>query len=352
MGKIRSDDDNMLIDRMNIHLREARHFEEVVQLDKCERMCGPCGYGVCRACISQMHRKKQILLWAFAGAVVYFSALVSVLNFEFVFEHAVIVPVAFVAAVIANATAIGGGFLFIPLFIFGYGISPVAALKLSIATQAFGMTSGAVGWSKKFIDGQALLIGGGASLFGMAAGSYVWVIPSEIIKPVFGLLSIAIFVAIMLEIRYGGASTRQGIDGPLDGRIVGLILLSFVGGLVTAWVAIGVGEIVALYLLFVYRVRIDTSIGTGVAVLALDSILGLLIHSDLGGVPWSLLAFTVPGVLLGGFTGARLGRYLEKRPAQVDCSVSAQSGSSLKWLFSMVILIDGVSILGHSILMS
>ena len=47
---------------------------------------------------------------------------------------------AFLTASVANATAIGGGFLFMPLFIFIYQLAPVMALKLSIATQAFGMT--------------------------------------------------------------------------------------------------------------------------------------------------------------------------------------------------------------------
>ena len=49
--------------------------------------------------------------------------------------------VAFFAASVANATAIGGGFLFMPLFIFVYQLAPPLALKLSIATQAFGMSS-------------------------------------------------------------------------------------------------------------------------------------------------------------------------------------------------------------------
>ena len=74
---------------------------------------------------------------------------------SFVFGSKILLTmVAFIAASVANATAIGGGFLFMPLFIFIYQLTPPLALKLSIATQAFGMTSGALTWGRKYIDKQ------------------------------------------------------------------------------------------------------------------------------------------------------------------------------------------------------
>jgi uncharacterized membrane protein YfcA len=69
---------------------------------------------------------------------------------------------------------------------------------------------------------------------------------------------------------------------------------------VNALVSIGIGEVVALWLLFRHRVAIETAIGTGVLVLAACSVLGLVLHAQLGGVPWSYLAFTAPGAALGG----------------------------------------------------
>ena len=58
---------------------------------------------------------------------------------------------AIVAAAVANATAVGGGFIFMPLFTFGYGFTSLESLKLALATQAFGMSSGALAWSVKRI---------------------------------------------------------------------------------------------------------------------------------------------------------------------------------------------------------
>jgi uncharacterized membrane protein YfcA len=266
-----------------------------------------------------------------------------------------ITPIAFVAAAFANATAVGGGFLFVPLFIFVYGLTPLAALKLSLATQAFGMSSGALGWGRKCIDMQALVIGGLASLVGMWVGTYALQLPPESIKPVFGWVSLFMFVVVMLEIRFGYGSTGEAAHFRPDLKCLGYVAATFAGGLITAWTAIAVGEFVALYLLFVYRVRIETAIGTGVAILALDSIAGLAFHVDAGGIRYDLLAFTVPGVLLGGFFGARMGRYLEQKMfsfsvMKAEGSKGFFSNSPLKLLFSLIILVDGASILVNAYL--
>jgi uncharacterized membrane protein YfcA len=126
--------------------------------------------------------------------------------------------------------------------------------------------------------------------------------------------------------------------------------------MLTAWTAIGVGEVVALYLLYVYRIRIESAIGTGVAVLALNSIAGLLFHSHIGGIPWEYLIFTVPGVLVGGFFGARLGRALEvvvtekQNKGMTALCATPNHQSPLKWLFASIIIIDGTAMLLHGYL--
>lgn len=261
-------------------------------------------------------------------------------------QNAIITPIAFVAAAFANATAVGGGFLFVPLFIYGYGLAPIAALQLSLATQAFGMTSGAVGWSKSFIDRGALLVGGFSSLVGMWLGTVFWQIPAESIKPLFGWVSLFIFAAILIEVKLGKDNKNTSANFSFDGASLGYGVAALFGGCITAWTAIGVGEFVALYLMFVYRMRIQTAIGTGVAVLAIDSIAGFVFHSVQGGIRWDLLMFTVPGVVLGGFFGARAGRYVEQKFFNAQKLAVKSSGMSpLKWVFSLIVFVDGTSIL-------
>ncbi len=268
---------------------------------------------------------------------------------------AFITPIAFVAAVVANATAVGGGFLFFPLFTFGFGLGPEQAIKLSLSTQAFGMTSGALGWSRQFIDAGSLLVAALAGSVGVLWGSSAWVLAAELIKPFFGWLSLLIFVVILAEIKLGGSAQRARAQLGLDLPVLGLAVVSLLGGLVTAWAAIGIGEFVALYLLLVYRGRFTVAVATGVAVLAVCSVVAFVCHINLGGIVWQYLVFTVPGVLLGGVAGAKLGRslspWLARRfsgrvaPGSLLANLSCEQGSGLKWLFSLVVLVDGVFIL-------
>jgi uncharacterized membrane protein YfcA len=252
--------------------------------------------------------------------------------------------VAFFAASVANATAIGGGFLFMPLFIFVYHLAPPVALKLSIATQAFGMSSGALTWGRDYIDKNAFILASVASIAGVWFASYNFAVPSVYIKPLFALISLGVFIALVIEMRLKVSDQQQKAHFSFNTIGGFFILAAFTGGLVTGWTAIGVGEVVALYLLFFYRLRLDKAIGTGVAVLAVSSIAGFIFHINLGGIPWELLMFTVPGVILGGRYGVIAAKYLESTFSQSDSKKLFQK-SPLKFIFALVILVDCVVIL-------
>lgn len=266
------------------------------------------------------------------------------LTAHFVTTKIFLTLIAFFAASVANATAIGGGFLFMPLFIFIYKLAPIAALKLSIATQAFGMTSGALTWGRRYIDKPAFILGSIASIFGVCLATYVWVVPSSYIKPLFAVISLGVFIALVVEMKLKLPNEKNLVNFKLNYQLIGFWLSAFAGGLITGWTAIGVGEVVALYLLFFYRLSLDIAIGTGVAVLAVSSMAGFLFHMNLGGIPWELLVFTVPGVILGGRYGVKFAKHLEQSVSQ-STSEKIVKKSPLKLIFAMVILIDCIVIL-------
>ena len=259
-----------------------------------------------------------------------------------ILEHGFLTPVSVVAAAIANATAIGGGFLFLPFFLLIYQLSAAESLKLALATQAFGMTSGALGWSRVRIVGPALALAALASGLGMAVGTFVWQVDALTIKSVFGWASIAVGGVLWLELRFGGGQTAERM-GPGAARAFGFAVACAAGGVLNAWISIGIGEVVALYLLFVYRIRMDYAIATGVAALAFDSLLGFAFHSVLGGIRWDLLVFTAPGVVVGGRLGAKLAAWAEARARARGAEASA-----LKWFFIAIVVIDGVVMLIHA----
>ena len=277
---------------------------------------------------------------------VYFQSLALIVlayfGFSLLGEGIFLTITAFFAASVANATAIGGGFLFMPLFIFVYKLAPAVALKLSIATQAFGMTSGALAWGRKYIDIRAFIYASSASILGVWVATYMWIVPSNYIKPLFALISLGVFFALILD-ETKNSREQQAAKFVLNVTAVFFVFSAFFGGLITGWTAIGVGEVVALYLMFFYRLRLDIAIGTGVAVLAVSSIAGLMFHLHLGGIPWELLAFTVPGVILGGRYGAKMAKHIESEVKQ-SASHNMINKSPLKLIFAVVILIDCIVI--------
>ena len=254
-------------------------------------------------------------------------------------QHWWISPLAFFAAAFANATAVGGGFVFVPVFILGYGLAPISALQLSLGTQSFGMTSGAFGWSKECIEPRYLVLGTLGSTAGMIWGTFGWIATAYQIKSVFGWVSLAIAVVMAIEARYGKDGVGTRVSQPSWGDQIGFVTVCVFGGLITAWVSLGIGEVVALWLLFRHRLRIETAIGTGVAALAISSVMGFAFHGADPAFPWEFLAFTVPGVLFGGFCGGRGGRWLEETMARQG------KKSPLKAIFAGVVLLDGLVML-------
>lgn len=271
-------------------------------------------------------------------------ALATALGQIFFGEKIYLLLVAFVAAAVANATAIGGGFLFMPLFIYAYQLAPPLALKLSISTQAFGMTSGALSWGRNYIDKQAFILASISSVLGVWYATYYWVVPAKFIKPLFAFMSLGVFLVLIIEMRIKSAGQQKKANFFVNIKSCLFLVSVFLGGLITGWTAIGVGEVVALYLLFFYRLRLEVAIGTGVAVLAVSSIAGFIFHADLGNIPLEFLIFTVPGVLLGGHFGVKVAKLIESGTHErVDPKIIKRS--PLKMIFASVIFINCVVIL-------
>jgi uncharacterized membrane protein YfcA len=239
-------------------------------------------------------------------------------------EHGALVAVGFAVAVVANATAIGGGLFFIPILVFGWGLSPLVALQLSIAGQAFGMTSGAIGWLRRGVVPRAALRWAVPAALAAASASSLLVHPSAaLVKGAFGPVSIAL-----------GLLTLRTLDPPAERDAVPraarwpLGAAAAVGGLLSGWVAIGAGELPAAYLMLAQHLRADRAIGLGVVLLSAVSLWLCAIHALLlDGLPWQMALFLV----LGTVFGARLGPWLGQRVAP----------RRLKQLFALVAIADG-----------
>lgn len=242
-------------------------------------------------------------------------------------QHGIFIPVGFCGAVLGNISAVGGGIVFIPVIIFLFHLPPVTALKIALASQSWGMTSGAIGWlQKKVVPLRALKL----TVPGLLTGSFVSSLvihPSALlVKLLFGPVSILLGVLTIVIARKRVKSAAR-TEIPSEARWP-LFIISFIGGLLTGWIAIGEGELVAALLMLVYGMDVTLCIGLGVLLLSINSIFLTLIHQFfLGGIPWDIAAFTG----LGCVFGARLAPYLSHY----------SNPMALKIIFAVIAIGDG-----------
>ena len=238
------------------------------------------------------------------------------------------IPVGFCGAILGNISAVGGGIVFIPVIIFLFQLPPVTALKIALASQSFGMTSGAIGWmQKRVVPLRALQLTVPGLLIGSSISSLVIHPSALLVKLLFGPVSILLGVlTIVLSRRFANSKAITVIP---PNATVPLFAISLIGGLITGWIAIGEGELVAALLMLAYGMDVTACIGLGVVLLSINSIFLTLIHSFfLGGIPWDIAAFTG----LGCVFGARLAPYLSHR----------SNPMVLKTIFAVIAMCDGI----------
>jgi hypothetical protein len=239
-----------------------------------------------------------------------------------------LILVGFFGAIIGNMTAIGGGIVFIPVLMFVYKTDPVSALKLAFVSQAIGMSSGATGWiQRKEVPLSLLKWTIPSLLIGTAIATFV-IHPSPLlVKGLFGPISLIVGVLTLITM-----GRKGNLEMLPQKAFLPVFFVSILGGSVTGWVAIGEGEIIAAFCMLAYGLNSSKSIGLGVVLLAVNSIVLALLHSlYFGGVPWDLAIFTMLGTLWGG----RMGPFISQQMPKFN----------IKKFFAWVALLDGALII-------
>jgi uncharacterized membrane protein YfcA len=231
-----------------------------------------------------------------------------------------LVLVGVAGALVGNLTAIGGGLLFVPTMIFVYSANPVAALKLAFVTQAVGMTSGASGWlSRGEVPLRLLRWTVPPLIIGALISSFVYRPNPMLVKGLFGPVTIVAGLLTLYTLdRKGGLR-----DLPPTAN-VWVAFAALAGGIITGWVAIGEGEIVAAFCMLAFHLNANRALGLGVVLLSINSIFLALLHSFyFGGVPWNWAIFTMLGVLWGGRLGPFVGQWFSMHTAKKFFAVIA-----------------------------
>jgi len=235
-------------------------------------------------------------------------------------------------AIFANSTGAGGGVVFIPMFT-KLNFSDQQSVATSFAIQCFGMTAGAVTWWHHYqTEKTDLRLWQGfkriISITTIAAiiGLY-FVFYSQLSSPAslhtsFSWFSLLLGFFIILTIYLmKGHRERSQLD-VLD--YVSILLIGLFGGAITAWLSVGVGELLVIYLLLR---RFDISMAVAAAVVVSAVTVWAAIAQVNSDVYWQVVLFAGPGAVLGGIFAKTLVTHL--------------SATKLKLFFACWLLISG-----------
>lgn len=248
---------------------------------------------------------------------------------------------AILGAIVANATGAGGGVVFVPAFNM-LNMSGESIIATSFAIQCFGMTAGTLAWrnharaqlmAANRSEDAALqkiwqqywrltMIFAGPAIIGVLCGQYLLALESAAtVKLVFKAFSALFGMAILVTTVYV-VRTKQLHKPPLDFAAMQWLAISvaWVGGLVTAWLSIGVGELVAVMLILM-RFPVRFAIGVAVSVSAMCVWFGVQKYVWFQPtIDFNVLAFAGPAAIIGGTVAKRVVAYFS--PVQVKVLIA------------------------------
>ncbi len=220
-----------------------------------------------------------------------------------------------IGAIFANLSGAGGGVVFIPVFNY-LGFTDGQSLSTSFTIQCFGMTAGAIVWSRFYYQNfradnnwQAFLPI--ITLTALTSVAGLWSAYSGVVKApsslsnIFSVFSVLLGLALLLQLFL----VKQSDNYRTQLSIVDfglLILVGYFGGLITAWLSVGVGELLVFFLI-IRGFHITMAIAAAVVVTAITvwsaSIEHLWLNSQ---TVWQVAMFAGPGAIVGGILAKTL----------------------------------------------
>ncbi|MBL6957795.1 MAG: sulfite exporter TauE/SafE family protein [Rhodospirillales bacterium] len=282
-------------------------------------------------------------------------------------------PVSILVATTAMLSGIGGAAYFMPIFIIIFPMlgpeyplaSPVAAIGVALLTETFGFSSGFVGYfRKRLID------------FKVARSFLVFSVPAAIAGALLShltdsnllLMGYGALMLILTVVLFRGheveidATNGNNDKAPYRSRHQtqphsttarngdvfqyhfhrprgGSIPLA-TGGFLTGILSVGIGEVVMPLLVKRYRIPVPVAAATSILVVIITvmsasftHISTLIAEGGVNAVPWNLVMYTIPAVIIGGQIGPRLQGVVPSRTMEkVIASLFFIIGIAMLWI--------------------
>jgi uncharacterized protein len=237
-------------------------------------------------------------------------------------------PIGIFGAIIANSTGTGGGVVFVPAFNSLSGASdmgmipmeisvdPVKTIGISFIIQCFGMSIGSCVWINRFYGTKTagpLERVDGNSFIGIVFAVCATTIPALLITQfvffnsvdgkslltAFKWFSLVLGI-VLLVFTWALKHVKPYRFRPERKDYHWLLGLGAVGGVLTAFFSVGVGELVAVYLIL-RKFPTTVAIAVAVVVSVITVISGVGFHLAQGNIIWAVALTAIPGAMIGGF---------------------------------------------------
>ena len=255
-------------------------------------------------------------------------------------------PISICVATTAMLSGIGGAALFIPIFVIifpllgpEYPLTTAAAIGSALMTEVFGFSSGFVGYyRKKLIDFHSALPFILVSVPIAIVGAVLLASLKD--QEVFlkGAYALLMLILCPIILRHTPAesdhsllsssdmknkservkmsiTSRDGIKYDYHKPRLGVFGAGAtgVGGFITGLLGVGIGEVIMPQLVKRNRVPVAVAAATSVftviitiASASFTQVTALIAAGGINAIPWNLVVYTIPAVILGGQIGPRL----------------------------------------------
>ncbi len=237
-------------------------------------------------------------------------------------EIATLAAIGFFAGIFGTMIGIGGGVIFVPLFLLVFHFTPQQAIGTSLAAVFFNALSGSISYLRqRRVDIRAGWKFAVATLPGALFGAWLaQYFTSLILGLMFGLLLIT--MAILVFLRGEPRPRTKGKDGKtrtlvdFRGQVFDYapregwgIAISFVVGIISSLLGIGGGIIHVPALIFLLGFPVHIATATAQFVLAISTFFGSAAHLALDNV------LIVPAIIVAALAipGAQIGALLSRR---------------------------------------
>ncbi len=249
--------------------------------------------------------------------------------------HWWVFPASILFSLIALAAGVSGALFFSPFFMLVVGLTPSQAIGAGLLTEVFGMGNGLRSYVQQGVvdyrTAKWLLAGAVPSVVaGALAANFV---EPTLLKLAFGaglvvLGGFLVYYDTPEEYEPGeyeteflaekntsqGTTTIEAADGETYTydtcwRPPG-VTLSTVGGFITGLISAGLPEIVTTQLIVRCRTPPRVAVATSVFTLGIAAGAGALVHALAATPVWYVVAWSVPGVVIGGTIGTRVSKHV------------------------------------------